>query len=200
MIQSNFIKSIKTSLYLFIFIFLSSCLSEYDRTVRKEMSLNKNYTDLIFGMEIGQSQQKFYKDCWELNRKKLVNQGSGNQFVRHVLDSISPIYNPKKSRMELLFYGIFDDRRILTGMKMRISYLGWSPWVKELQKDSLLEEGMNIMDQLFPGNSFFEINKEINGLPVMVKIDGNRQITAYVYGIRYVEILIEDLNSKFKKQ
>ena len=45
-----------------------------------------------------------------------------------------------------------------------------------------------------PGNSFFEINKVINGLPVMVKIDGNRQITAYVYSIRYVEILIEDLN------
>ncbi|MDG2371946.1 MAG: hypothetical protein P8L83_04980 [Flavobacteriaceae bacterium] len=180
-----------------LLVLITSCQSEYDRTVNREMSSGKNYTDLIFGLKLGQTQKDFYTHCWELNKKKLINQGPSNQFVRHVLDSVSPIYNPNYN-MELLFYGIFDDKKIMTGMKMRISYLGWDPVAKNLQKDSLLDEGMKMIESIFSGNSFINLNKDINGLPIMVKVDGNRQVTAYVYDNRFVELIIEDLNRKIK--
>lgn len=196
----NFMKYPKLLKIVFIsslLVLITSCQSEYDRTVNREMSSGKNYTDLIFGLKLGQTQKDFYTHCWELNKKKLINQGPSNQFVRHVLDSVSPIYNPNYN-MELLFYGIFDDKKIMTGMKMRISYLGWDPVAKNLQKDSLLDEGMKMIESIFSGNSFINLNKDINGLPIMVKVDGNRQVTAYVYDNRFVELIIEDLNRKIK--
>ena len=112
----NFMKYPKLLKIVFIsslLVLITSCQSEYDRTVNREMSSGKNYTDLIFGLKLGQTQKDFYTHCWELNKKKLINQGPSNQFVRHVLDSVSPIYKPNYN-MELLFYGIFDDKKIMT--------------------------------------------------------------------------------------
>ena len=178
-------------------LFYASCNSDYDRLVKQEIASGKVYKELIFDLKMGQTQKQFFTDCWELNKKKLINQGPNNKFVRHVLDSVSPIYNPKNN-MELLFYGIFNDNKILTGLKMRISFLGWDPSVKGLQKEFLLEEGMKMMEKIFPGNKFFKLNKEVNNSPIMAKVDGNRLISAYVFDNRFVELKIEDLNSKLK--
>ena len=114
-----------------------------------------------------------------------------------MLDSVSPIYNPDNN-MELLFYGIFDENKILSGLKMRISFLGWDPTIKNLQNEHLLTEGLKMMKHIYPGNSFFKLNKEINGSPIMTKVDGNRLITAYVFDNRFVQLTIEDLNIKLK--
>jgi hypothetical protein len=182
--------------YSTILLFIS-CQSDYERIVKRELKSGKNYTDLIFDLKIGQTQKKFFTDCWELNKKKLINQGPSNKFVRHVLDSVSPIYNPSDN-MELLFYGIFDESKILTGLKMRISFLGWDPTIKKLQKEYLLIEGLKMMEFIYPGNTFFKLKKEINGSPIMTKVDGNRLITAYVFDNRFVQLTIEDLNNKVK--
>jgi len=188
---------LKLLIFFYMILFYASCNSDYDRLVKQEIASGKVYKELIFDLKMGQTQKQFFTDCWELNKKKLINQGPNNKFVRHVLDSVSPIYNPKNN-MELLFYGIFNDNKILTGLKMRISFLGWDPSVKDLQKEFLLEEGMKMMEQIFPGNKFFKLNKEVNNSPIMAKIDGNRLISAYVYDNRFVELKIEDLNSKLK--
>jgi len=197
MIQLNFMNHTKFLFYSIIVILFISCQSEYDKVVKQQIALGKNYTNLIFELKTGQTQKKFFIDCWELNKKKLINQGPGNKFVRHVLDSVSPIYKPDDN-MELLFFGIFDDNKILSGLKMRISFLGWDPTIKELQKEYLLIEGMKMMEYIYPGNSFFKLNKEINGSPIMTKVDGNRRITAYVFDNRFVQLTIEDLNIKLK--
>ena len=191
----SFTKGLKLFIYSSIMISFISCQSDYDKMVKREIASGIKYSDLIFDLKFGQTQKKFFTDCWELNKKKLINQGPNNQFVRHVLDSISPIYNPK-NRMELLFYGIFDEKKILTGLKMRVSFLGWDPSVKNLQKDFLLIEAMKMMQHIYPGNSFIELNTEVNGSPIMAKVDGNRLITAYVYDNRFVQMSIEDLNRK----
>ena len=196
MIQSNFMNQIRLFTYSIILLFIS-CQSDYERIVKRELKSGKNYTDLIFDLKIGQTQKKFFTDCWELNKKKLINQGPSNKFVRHVLDSVSPIYNPNDN-MELLFYGIFDESKILTGLKMRISFLGWDPTIKKLQKEYLLIEGLKMMEFIYPGNAFFKLKKEINGSPIMTKVDGNRLITAYVFDNRFVQLTIEDLNNKVK--
>ena len=180
--------------------FYKSDLDQYSDFVHKNKIQFSNINkELIFDLKMGQTQKQFFTDCWELNKKKLINQGPNNKFVRHVLDSVSPIYNPKNN-MELLFYGIFNEKKILTGLKMRISFLGWDPTVKGLQKEFLLEEGMKMMDQIFPGNKFLKLNKEVNNSPIMAKVDGNRLISAYVYDNRFVELKIEDWRLKIAKK
>lgn len=197
MIQLNFMNHTKFFIFSIVGFLFMSCQSNYNRVVKHELSLGKNYTDLIFDLKTGQTQKKYFTDCWELNKKKLINQGPRNKFVRHVLDSVSPIYNPDNN-MELLFYGIFDKNKILSGLKMRISFLGWDPTIESLQKEYLLIEGVKMMEYIYPGNSFFKLDKEINGSPIMTKIDGNRLITAYVFDNRFVQLTIEDLNIKLK--
>ena len=54
------------------------------------------------------------------------------------------------------------------------------------------------MEYIYPGNAFFKLKKEINGSPIMTKVDGNRLITAYVFDNRFVQLTIEDLNNKLK--
>ena len=67
----------------------------------KELATGKEYNEMMFDMKIGLSKE-FYGKCWQLNKEKLVAQGPSNQYVRHVLDSVSPIYNPS-NRIEMLF-------------------------------------------------------------------------------------------------
>ena len=101
---------LKLLISFYMFFFYTSCNSDYDRLVKQEFASGKVYKELIFDLKMGQTQKKFFTDCWELNKKKLINQGPNNKFVRHVLDSVSPIYNPKNN-MELLFYGIFNEKK-----------------------------------------------------------------------------------------
>ena len=55
---------------------------------------------------------------------------------------------------------------------------------------------VKMMEYIYPGNSFFKLDKEINGSPIMTKIDGNRAISAYIFDNRFVELTIKDLNFK----
>ena len=45
------------------------------RLVKQEFASGKVYKELIFDLKMGQAQKKFFTDCWELNKKKLINQG-----------------------------------------------------------------------------------------------------------------------------
>ena len=102
------------------------CSSEYDRKVKEGLASQEEYPELIFGLEMGQTQKEFFGRCWERNKEGLVAQGPSNQYVRHVLDANSPVYQPEKS-MEMLFYGLFDTANFMRGMRFRISYMGWRP-------------------------------------------------------------------------
>ena len=52
-------------------------------------------------------------------------------------------------------------------------------------------------DDPIPREWFFDLEKEVKGHPVSVKIDGNRLITVYVFDNRFVQAYIEDLNTKY---
>lgn len=193
----DFISCLKTGFFLAILPLLWGCnQSEYDRVVAKELATGVEHTKMFFDMEIGLSKKDFYGKCWQLNKEKLVSQGPSNQYVRHVLDSLSPVYNPS-SKMEMLFFGLFDDDEIMRGMRFRFSYTAWAPWNKELQPEQLQEEIKTMMMTLFPGNDFFNLEKQVNGSPIAVKIDGNRLITVFVFDNRFVQAYIEDLNAKY---
>lgn len=197
MMKSGFISGIKRISLCFVIILSVACnQSQYDTVVKRELATGKEYNDLMFDMQIGLSKKEFYGRCWQLNKEKLVAQGPSNQYVRHVLDSVSPIYNPS-SRIEMLFFGLFDEEDLMRGMRFRFSYTAWAPWNKALQPEKLQEEVKEMMKTLYPGNEFFNLDTKINDQPIAVKIDGNRLITVYVFDNRFVQAYIEDLNAKY---
>jgi hypothetical protein len=195
--KSGFISGIKgISLFFLITLSVACNQSQYDKVVKRELATGKEYNDMIFDMKIGLSKKEFYGKCWQLNKDKLVAQGPSNQYVRHVLDSVSPIYNPS-SRIEMLFFGLFDEEDLMRGMRFRFSYTAWAPWNKALQPEKLQEEVKEMMKTLYPGNEFFNLETKINDQPIAVKIDGNRLITVYIFDNRFVQAYIEDLNAKY---
>lgn len=197
MMKSSFISGIKGIALFFVISGSVACnQSEYNKVVKRELATGKEYNEMMFDMNIGLSKKEFYGKCWQLNKEKLVSQGPSNQYVRHMLDSLSPIYQPS-SKMEMLFFGLFDDKDLMRGMRFRFSYTAWAPWNKELQPEQLQEEVKVMMKTLYPGNDFFNLDKKINDQPIAVKIDGNRLITVYVFDNRFVQAYIEDLNVKY---
>ena len=197
MMKSGFISGIKGVTFFFGIMLTVACSqSQYDKVVKRELATGKEYNEMMFDMKIGLSKKEFYGKCWQLNKEKLVAQGPSNQYVRHVLDSVSPIYNPS-SRIEMLFFGLFDDEDLMRGMRFRFSYTAWAPWNKELQPEKLQEEIKGMMKTLYPGNDFFNLDTKVNDQPIAVKIDGNRLITVYVFDNRFVQAYIEDLNAKY---
>lgn len=173
--------------------------SEYQQYVEKELATGISNDSLIFNMHMGQTRKEFYETCWELNKQQLVSQGAGNNSARFITDRDHTGRTTPRSK-DMLFYGIFDDNKIMRGMNMTYSYLSWSPWNESLQADSLL---LHLRDEYalgYPGNDFIEINIKEAASTALVKIDGNRQILMYPKNDKDVAVLIEDLNYKLKKQ
>lgn len=175
---------------LILCLAFSSCESEYSQTVKEEMNSGVIHEDLILGLKIGQSRKEFFDHCWQLNKQKLVAQGPGNKYAKYILTVDSTSQNPEK--VEMLFYGIFDDEKIMHGMEMKMHYLKWSPWNEEYQSDKLIEALKRHYNKEYPGNDFLEI--DINEkTKAFAKVDGNRQIIMYPLGDKDVMAKIIDL-------
>lgn len=178
---------------------LAGCKSEYQQYVDEELGSGITQDSLIFGMRMGQTKKEFFTDCWELNRQKLISQGTGNTTARYITDRDSS-GNKTLASKDLLFYGIFDENDIMRGMEMTYSYLAWAPWNRDKQSDSLL---LHLRDEYlrgYPGNDFIEIEVKDLKSPALVKIDGNRQILMYPKNNKDVVVKIEDLHYKLKEQ
>jgi hypothetical protein len=175
---------------LILCLAFSSCESEYSQTVKEEMNSGVIHEDLILGLKIGQSRKEFFDHCWQLNKQKLVAQGPGNKYAKYILTVDSTSQNPEK--VEMLFYGIFDEEKIMHGMEMKMHYLKWSPWNEEYQSDKLIEALKRHYNKEYPGNDFLEI--DINEkTKAFAKVDGNRQIIMYPLGDKDVMAKIIDL-------
>jgi hypothetical protein len=185
--------------FLVVGISFTACQSEYQQYVDQELASGVTNDSLILGMRMGQTRKQFYSDCWELNRQKLINQGTGNQTARFVTDRDS-LGNTTPQSKDLLFYGIFDKDDIMRGMDMTYSYLAWAPWNEDMQSDQLLGHLRDLYLQDYPGNDFIEIDIKESEVPALVKIDGNRQILMYIKGKKDVVVKIEDLQYKLNEQ
>lgn len=177
-------------------ISLGSCKSEYQQYVERERATGVEHDSLIMGMRMGQTKAEFFEMCWQLNKEKMVSNGSGAN-VRYVTDRDSLGNNTADSK-EMLFYGLFDEEDVMHGMRMKYSYTAWAPWNRDKQPDSLLARLKPIYLQKYPGNDFIEINLKESEHPALVKIDGNRQILMYIKNKRDVMVKIEDLKHKYK--
>lgn len=189
--KSIFVK--QTLMLLLVSLSFACCESEYSRVVKKELASNVVYEDLIFGLKMGQSQKDFYDRCWQLNRQKLVSQGPGNRFAKHVMVLDSTSQNTEK--VEMLFYGMFDENKIMHGMHMIMSYIKWAPWNENFHSKALMENLQEKYIKEYPGNPFIKI--DIDGdVKAFAKVDGNRQILMYPTSDKDVTVKIKDLRQE----
>lgn len=180
----------------FGFLSLTACQSDFTKLVKAEAATGEKYTDLIFNIKMGQTQKDFYTQCWELNKKGLISQGPGNQSVLYVIDSTSTFF-PSDNKIDMLFYGVFDDKKNIVGMKMKFSYAAWAPWNKDLQSDDLMNQLSSDLLAPYPGNNFIDFDTKDEAHPAKVKIDGDRQIHMFILDSRYVELRIENTLLKY---
>jgi len=96
----------------------------------------------------------------------------------------------------MLFYGIFDEAKVMHGMHLKMSYLKWSPWAKDYHSDVLLKKLKEKYLKQYNGNSFIEITID-EDIKAYTKIDGNRQILIYPTSDKDVTVKIQDLREKF---
>lgn len=185
----------KTGLFtLLIALLISSCsTSEYDRTVKEELSKNLQLDSLKFGLSFGDTHEQFFSKCTVLNKKQLITQGDvGIMAVHQIYDANNT------EHMKYYFFGKFlKDKDMMTGIDMQFSYNGWTPWAEQTHSDVLIEEVMDTLMKWYPGNPFKKIENEKLEQPLYYKIDGNRQILLHTKGLRDVIGMVEDLNHKY---
>ena len=158
--------------------------SRYERKLKHELSSGVRCDSLFMGIYLGMSQKDFYTQCWKLNQKGLVKQGSSNMTVQY------------KTRGELKhpatmdFYPGFKNGRIAE-MPVKFAYSGWAPWNRELSSDKLEEDVLSWYKRIY-GYGFITVKDPVKGI-AFVKIDGNRRISIYKENDLYVWALFTDL-------
>ena len=147
-----------------------SNLDKYNDLVKKELASNKKVDSIFFGIYLGMPNKDFYMHCWEMNKKGILMDGKGNNYV---------LYKLKKElnySASLNFYPDFNNGTIWR-MRANVEYEGWSPWTKYLGADSLLQDVVKLGKKWYNGgNPFIELKDDKKGI-YYVKVDGNRKIT-----------------------
>jgi hypothetical protein len=156
---------------------------EYDRRVREELAKGERHDSLFMGLYLGMVERDFYGHCWELNKKGLIRQGSGNTTVLYKLKEL-------KRPAEMNFYPSFYNKKIWQ-MPVKFNYESWAPWNKNLMSDSLELDVLRLFKNWY-GDDFLEVKHRKFG-SAFVKIDGNRRITIYKIDDQYVMALFTDL-------
>ena len=172
--------------------------SKYDQLVKAEMAKGIVNDSLMLGMKLGQTQKEFFDKCWKLNREKIVTNGPDG-FVMYELPVKKE--NDKGDAITMLFYGIFNEDKTMTGMNFQFYYESWSLWNKSLQSDRLIPEVKSRFMEWYPGNDFIKVELKNDEGEIFVKVDGIRRITIKpLDDNRVVKAQIDDLRYILSKQ
>lgn len=185
-------------LVLIISLFAFSCESEYTKMVNREAERGFRQDSLLFGMKFGYTRQNFYDRCWELNHQKLVSQGPNNRSVQYVLTTGGK--NENLTAINMLFYGTFDEKNIMTGMDMEFSYKAWSLWNDNLTAKKLFPVVQDTLMKWYKGNAFVALQSKNSPADSLVKVDGNRQILLFIKNDKDVVAEIDDLRLKYPEK
>lgn len=184
--------------FLLLNLIAASCESEYTKTVNEEAEKGVRNDNLILGMEFGDTKKDFFEKCWQLNNKGLVTHGPNNQSVQYEL--VSNREDKNLTAINMLFFGDFNANNIMIGMDMEFNYKAWAPWNQQFEGDKLLPVVKDTLMKWFPGNGFIPVQVDKIDKETHVKVDGNRQIIAYVKDRKDVIVRIEDLKYKYPEK
>jgi hypothetical protein len=151
--------------------FISGCSpkAKYERKLKHELASGVRQDSLFMGLYLGMPQKDFFIQCWKLNQKGLVKQGSLNTTVE---------YHPKELKYpcQMDFYPTFIEGKIAE-MPVRFLYSGWAPWNKEMTSDKLQADVLTWYKKVY-GDDFIEVQHPKKGL-AYVNINGNRRISIF---------------------
>lgn len=189
---------VKISLLIAFVLFISCSGSEYSELIKREMAKDVVYDSLLFDMRFGLHKQEFFQKCWQLNQKGIISNGPGNKWVKRKLPSKAD--TPSAQNITMLFFGDFNDKKIMTGMDFQFYYNAWSLWNKKLQADQLVPVVMDSLKKWYPGNDFIKVPIEKDSAEIFVKVDGNRRITIRpIDDDKIVKAKIDDLRYVLEK-
>lgn len=190
---------LKIGVYIIAMIFWNCSGSEYSKLVEREMSSGTVYDSLLFGMKFGQEKQEFFRRCWQLNQRGIISNGPESTSVKYELPFSEN--TPSDKGITLLFFGDFNEDKIMTGMDFDFYYNAWSIWNKSLQSDKLLPVVKDSLKKWYPGNDFIRIPIKNDSLELLVKVDGNRRIViSPLTDDRMVTAKIDDLRYVLEKE
>lgn len=151
---------------------ISGCTqkAKYERRLKHELASGVRYDSLFMGLYLGMPDKDFYSQCWKLNRKGLIRQGTTNTTVEY------QVRNELKYPAIMNFYPTFVKGKI-SEMPVRFVYSGWAPWNKKLSADSLQVDVLEWYKNKY-GRDFLEVKHPEKGVAYL-KIDGNRRISIY---------------------
>lgn len=188
----------RLSLLSLMIVVIGCSRSKYDQLVKAEMAKGIVNDSLMLGMKLGQTQKEFFDKCWKLNREKIVTNGPDG-FVMYELPVKKE--NDKGDAITMLFYGIFNEDKTMTGMNFQFYYQSWSLWNKSLQSDRLIPEVKSRFMEWYPGNDFIKVELKNDEGEIFVKVDGIRRITIKpLDDNRVVKAQIDDLRYILSKQ
>jgi hypothetical protein len=174
-----------SSIIVIALLFCIGCnsKSEYIKMEERELSKGIRHDSLFLGLKLGMTSKEFYSKCWELNKKGLVTDGSGNTAVLYKLNDLKyPGY--------INFYPEFYNDRIYS-MPATFQYDGWAPWNRQLFSDSLHLDVVRLMEKWY-GKGFVKITHSKKG-DAYAKVDGNRRISIVKKDERLVNVVFTDL-------
>ena len=189
---------LKIGIVFVCMLFLNCSGSEYSKLVQREIAKGVVYDSLLFDMKFGQKKQDFFRTCWKLNQDGIVTQGPGNESVKYTL----PLKEnaSTESSITLLFFGDFNDEKIMTGMDLQFYYNAWSIWNKKMQSEQLMPVVIDSLKKWFPGNDFMKVPLDKKSQELFVKVDGNRRITVGpINDNKIVKAKIDDLRYVLQK-
>lgn len=177
-------------LFIFSGLLLTSCKSEYEQMVERELASGERQDSLFFGLYLGMTADSFYKHCWKLNKSRKFKQGQFNTSVEYTMDEL-------EYPAVMNFYPTFNEEGVVAEMPVMFNYKAWAPWNKELWADSLVLKIKDLMEEWY-GPGFIEMKHPEKGTRY-VKVDGNRRIILWAVDQQYVKALYSDL-TRIKKE
>ncbi len=182
--------------FTIVTFFLSSCRkSDYTKLVERELKKGVRSDSILLGISFGDTKTDFYAKCAELNKQHLTMQGTMGFSVQYLFED--SIYHKNPTPIKLLFFPYFDENDKLIDMDLKFSYLGWAPWTRDLQADSMKIRLKRILMDWYKGNDF--IKAHVGKDTLDVKLDGNRRIVLKVEDAQTVSARAQDLFSpKYK--
>jgi len=171
-------------------VLVNGCIQPAETKLAKaELAKGIRNDSLILGIRFGDTQKEFREKCLALNKKHLTTEGPGYAVRYLVYDSL---VHKSPTSIQLLFVPGFDEKEILTDMDLKFSYLGWAPWNRRFQSDSLKNKVIDLLMHWYGGNRFVTAHTEDNEVPV--KVDGNRRILIYEDAPQNVIVRIQDMS------
>jgi hypothetical protein len=164
------------------------CESDYTRLVKSELAKGIRKDSVLLGIRLGDTRNEFYGKCFDLNKSHLAMQGEGFSVQYLFTDSL---VHANPTPMRILFVPAFDDQDRITNIDLKFSYVGWAPWHKELQADTLKVKVMELLTRWYGGNKF--VMAKVDGAEIPVKLDGNRRVVVSIFDPQSVVARVQDI-------